>query len=83
MKAVSITAGIGLVLLSLITCGVLLVAIVDPAGTKMADDGDPLGPPPSRLGSASGLLVSAVIGAAGVHLIYKSFRPRRNERQAG
>ncbi|MFA6563375.1 MAG: hypothetical protein WCV00_15815 [Verrucomicrobiia bacterium] len=78
MKAVSITAGIGLVLLSLVACGAYLIAIVDPVGTKMADDNDPFGPPPSRLYSVSGLVISAVIGAAGVYLIWKPFHSRQD-----
>ena len=78
MKVFCITAGIGLVLLSLVACGVFLIAIVDPVGTKMADDNDPFGPPPSRLYSVSGLLVSVAIGAAGVYLVSKPYHPRQD-----
>lgn len=69
MKVLSITAGIGLTLLSLLACGLFLIAIVDPAGTQMANDNDPFGPPPSRASSAAGLGISALIGVAGLLLV--------------
>lgn len=78
MKVLSITAGIGMILFSLIACGVLLIAIVDPVGTQMADDNNPYGPPPNRLYSVSALCVSLVVGAAGVYLVRRSLHPRQN-----
>lgn len=78
MKVFCITAGIGMILFSLIACGVLLIAIVDPVATQMADDNNPYGPPPSRLYSVSALCVSLVVGAAGVYLVRRSLHPRQN-----
>lgn len=60
--------GVVLIVLALIVGCVELLALVDPVGTKMADDADPFGPPPSAAGSAIGLLASVVIGALGVWL---------------
>lgn len=79
MRIFRITVGAALVLFSLVACGVSLIAIVDPAGTKMADDNDPSGPPPNRLYSAYALGVSVAIGAAGVYLVRKSSHSRRKK----
>lgn len=75
-KALSIAAGTILILASLIACGALVLAIFDPVGTKAADDTDPFGTPPSRIGSAVELCISAAIGAAGIYLILKPFDSR-------
>jgi hypothetical protein len=48
--AVLISFGVAVIVLS-------LLAILDPVGTKHADDADPLGPPPSRAKSTIILLV--------------------------
>src|SRR5689334_4564675 len=81
MKVFSIIAGIGLVLLSLVACGVSLVAIVDPTGAKMADDNNPFGLPLSRSGSVIVLCVSVVIGVAAAYVVRRSFRPRHHATQ--
>ena len=49
LAAVFIVIGLLIVLVS-------LGALLDPVGTKHADDGDPFGPPPSRLESTAILL---------------------------
>ena len=46
-----------------------LVALVDPVGTKMADDTDPFGPPPPWYVHAAWFGVIAVIGTFGVKLL--------------
>jgi len=76
MKVFSITVGGGLVLLSLLACGVYLIAILDPVGSRPADDNDPFGPPPSRLESSLALSVSLAMGAAGVYLVRRPFHSR-------
>ena len=76
MKFFCIIAGIGLVLFSLVACGVSLIAIIDPVGTQMADDNDPFGTPPSRRFSVSALCVFIAIGAAGVYVVRRSFYSR-------
>ncbi len=46
---------------------VSLVAIIDPAGAKAADDSDPFGVPPSRLYSTVWLAVGlGIVGGAGL-----------------
>ena len=83
MKVFCITAGISLVLFSLVACGVSLIAILDPAGTQKADDNNPFGPPPSRLYSVSALCVSLAIGAAGIYLVRRSFHSHQNATNVG
>jgi hypothetical protein len=78
MKAFSITTGIGLILLSLIACGVSLIAIFDPVGTQMADDNAPFGSPPNRLYSVCVLCGFVAIGAAGVYLVRRSVYSKQN-----
>jgi len=76
MKALCICSGVSLVLLALVVSGLALIAIIDPVSTKMADDNDPFGPPPSRLSSLSMFGASVAIGIGGVYLIRRSFHPR-------
>jgi len=47
---------------------IYLLAIVDPAGAKLADDADPFGPPPPMRDSLFGLVVSAGVFWGGVLL---------------
>jgi len=58
---------IGVVLVVAGIAGVLvgILAMVDPIGTKMADDGDPFGVPPSFLGSLLTTVVCAAVAAGG------------------
>ena len=46
------------------------VALIDPTGTKMADDLDPFGAPPSRLGSGLLGLVSVGLFFLGKHVVF-------------
>lgn len=61
---------IGAAMILLGSLGVLLgiIEIVDPVGSKMADDNDPLGPPRSRAGSVLVTTVYAGIAVGGVFL---------------
>lgn len=52
--------GVALCSIAVIVFLVGFVAVIDPVGTKMADDGDPFGKPPSRWSSA--LICLAGIG---------------------
>ncbi len=63
--------GGALVLLALAAMPVQILALVDPAGTKMADDADPFGVPPSRSKTAITMLVTAAVGLASVTLLKK------------
>ena len=78
MRVLCVTAGVGLVLFSLLACALSVVAIIDPVGTKMADDHDPFGPPPSRLSSAGMLGIFIGTGAAGVYLVRRSLPSRHD-----
>jgi len=78
MKALSIIAGLRLSFFSLVSCVLFLIALVDPAGAQMADDSDPFGTPPSLLYSASGFIVSAIVGVAGLLLVTLLFCTRRD-----
>lgn len=54
-----------LIIVGLLIAGLSILALIDPAGAKMADDNDPFGPPPSRvydvvlLAAGLGLIVAA------------------------
>ena len=53
---------------------VSLFAILDPAGTQMADDANPFGPPPSLLSSVAILVFYLGVCAIGFFLTLRSFR---------
>jgi len=60
---------------SLIVIGVVVmlagaVALVDPVGTQMADDGDPFGPPPARTESV--LMLALGLGTSVVGRMIKN-----------
>ena len=46
-----------------------ILALVDPVGTKMADDADPFGAPPSRSKTAIAMLVTIAGGVVGLALL--------------
>ena len=48
-----------------------ILALVDPAGTKMADDGDPFGVPTSRSKTTIAMLVTVAAGVVGLALLKK------------
>jgi len=58
---------------------VAIFALVDPAGAKLADDGNPFGPPPSRVQSVQQMVAFAVTALAGAWLIAR----RRTARHSG
>jgi hypothetical protein len=60
-------------LFGLLGTGFGILGILDPVGSKMADDPDPFGPPPSTLESVTITLVYISITVFGVWLMtYKS-----------
>ena len=73
-------AFVGCVLLGLavLLFGLEIVALVDPVGTKMADDADPFGPPPPWYSHVVGFAVIALL----VALAAKVYPPRA-PRKAG
>ena len=66
--------GILLLLIAIAGYAVYLIALDDPAGTKLADDGDPFGDPGSRFFPAAGLVVCLALACAGAWLARR--RPR-------
>jgi len=54
-----------------------IVTVLDPVGTKMADDGDPFGPPRSRIWSLFGTLCGVALVAWPVPLVLRSGRPQK------
>jgi len=54
-----------------------VIGIVDPVGSKLADDGDPFGVPPSLSDSLWMLAAYFGVGAAGALLLWSCFRKRR------
>ena len=53
----------------LLGCAVSLFGIIDPSGSKLADDGDPFGTPPSIVSSLAVLIVYVAITAFGAYLL--------------
>lgn len=54
-----------------------VIAVVDPAGTKAADDSDPFGTPPSRWVSAAFTVAGLALVGGGVLFAAKSRSPQR------
>jgi hypothetical protein len=80
MSGAKIVAGLSsviLLLVGLLGSAVSVLAIIDPVGTKAADDNDPFGTPPSLLGSLLMLLIFLCVSAVGVFLAWTSVRERR------
>lgn len=69
IKSIKIGGGIMLLFLSSFGVMVGIVAMIDPVGTKMSDDGDPFGVPPSFVESLSLTLFYAGNFFVGVWLI--------------
>ena len=75
-----IFAGISGLLLLLVGCVgslVSIVAIFDPVGTQMADEGDPFGPPRSLVSSVLILLLYLAVCGVGTFLTWRSVRKPR------
>ena len=69
MKSLRVSAGLGLILLSLIASILYFISMIDPAGTQMANDENPFGTPPSRASSFVALCVSVAVGFGGGYLL--------------
>jgi UPF0716 family protein affecting phage T7 exclusion len=73
-KIVARVSGFFLLISGLIGSAVALLSIVDPVASKMADDGDPFGTPPSRLTSLLILLIYLRVSCPGAFLVRRSGR---------
>jgi hypothetical protein len=73
--------GVCLIGLALVISLVGLGALLDPVGTKLADDGDPFGDPGSPLAPVVLLAAGLVLGAGGIWLA-RSRRPPPRDRAA-
>jgi hypothetical protein len=78
MRVLKCIFGGFMLLLGLAGCAVSLLAIMDPVGAKMADDGDPFGAPPSLVSSFFVLVMFVSISALGAYLLWT----RRSSRMA-
>lgn len=74
MKVLSIIAGGILLALGVFGSGAAVFSLIDPRGSKAADDGDPFGPPPGALESSLILCAYLAIAAVGVYLLWRSLR---------
>lgn len=74
---IKIGAGLLLLVIGFMIFAVSIFSFIDPAASKLMDDGDPFGPPPSRLSSAAyggfGLLLCGI----GLFMILRSVKTRR------
>jgi UPF0716 family protein affecting phage T7 exclusion len=73
-KIVARVSGLFLLISGLIGSAVALLSIIDPVASKMTDDGDPFGSPPSRLSSVLILLVYFGVSCVGAFLVRRSGR---------
>ena len=73
-KIVARISGLFLLLSGLFGTAVAVFSMLDPVASKMADDGDPFGTPPSLLGSLSILLIYLGVSGVGAFLIWRSVR---------
>ena len=73
-KIVARVSGLCLLISGLIASAIALLSISDPVASKLADDGDPFGIPPSRLGSLLILLVYFGASCVGAFLVWRSGR---------
>jgi hypothetical protein len=71
-KIVGVVCGLVLLVGGFLGVAVSLFAIFDPAGTQMADDGNPFGPPPSLLSSVAILVFYLGVCAIGFFLTWRS-----------
>ena len=74
LRLLLLIGGIFVSLGGLLGVGMGILAILDPVGTKLADDTDPFGTPPSILGSIVITIVCAMIVAGGFVVIWFSDR---------
>jgi hypothetical protein len=73
-KIVGVVCGLVLLVGGFLGVAVSLFAIFDPAGTQMADDASPFGPPPSLLSSVAILVFYLGACAIGFFLTWRSPR---------
>ena len=73
-KIVARVSGLFLLISGLICGTVALLSILDPVASKLADDGDPFGTPPSQLDSLLILLVYFGVSCVGAFLVWRSGR---------
>jgi hypothetical protein len=73
-KIVARISGFFLLLSGLFGTAVPVFSMLDPGASKMADDGDPFGTPPSLLDSFLILLVYLGVSGVGAFLVWSSVR---------
>jgi hypothetical protein len=78
MRVLKAISGLAFVAFGLLGCAVSLLAIIDPVGTKMSDDGDPFGTPPSIMSCLVLLAVFVAVSALGAYLLSR-LRSSRND----
>lgn len=74
--------GILLIVIGGVAGVVYAMGIIDPVGTKMADDGDPFGAAPSWQTGTIGLVVSLAVAGMGSWLTV-SRRPKSRQPEGG
>jgi hypothetical protein len=74
VKNIARASSLILLLIGVLGTAASLFEIFDPAGSKMADDADPFGTPPSLLSSFVIMFISLCIFAVGAFLTWRSAR---------
>lgn len=76
IKWLSLVFGFILLLFGFLGVGLGILDILDPVGTKMADDSDPFGTPHTLTESLTFTAIFAVILLSGLSLIFVSYKHR-------
>lgn len=76
LRVLSGFVGLAFIVLGFVGSGFSILAMIDPVGTKAADDNDPLGLPPSFLEVLGVLGLYCALGALGVYLLWLFARRR-------
>jgi hypothetical protein len=76
IKWVSLVFGLILLLFGILGVGLGILDILDPAGTKMADDSDPFGTPNTLTESLTLTAIFAVVLLSGLSLLFVSYKHR-------
>jgi hypothetical protein len=70
MRTLRIIGGSSMLIIGLLGIGVGTLSLLDPVGSKMADDADPFGPPPTFTENISVLSVYLVVMILGLWLVF-------------
>ena len=74
MRILKRLVGLAAMAVGIVVFAVYLLALVDPRGTKLADDADPFGDPGSRWVPIVGMLIAGGVAGVGLYVVVHSSR---------